>query len=96
MQASLRDCGKRTYASCLSISPIVQAKKPQHSLLCLRFLACTLEEIPCAICTSSFPAVPKRWISPPLNPPLNCLLRGMARPKQLALAAEAYFYSLVR
>ena len=36
--------------------------------------------------------LPKRWISPLLKPPLNCLLRGMACPNQLALCAEVEVY----
>ena len=43
----------------LSISPIAQAKKRRRSPLRLRFLACTLEEISCAICITYFPTVPK-------------------------------------
>ena len=44
----------------LSISPIAQAKKPQRSPLRLRFLACTLEEMSCAICITYFPTVSKK------------------------------------
>ncbi len=33
--------------------------------------------------------LPKRWISPMLKPPLNCLLRGMPHPKLLSLATHS-------
>lgn len=35
-------------------------------------------------------SLPMRWISPPLNPSLNNLLKGMAYPNQLTLAARVH------
>ncbi len=46
---NLRNCRKISDTSCLSISPILQDKKPRRSPLRLRFFSYNLEKISCAI-----------------------------------------------
>ncbi|MFG6346736.1 MAG: hypothetical protein K1W35_24475 [Lachnospiraceae bacterium] len=46
---SIRNCRKISDTSCLSISPILQDKKPRRSPLRLRFFSYNFEEIFCAI-----------------------------------------------
>ncbi len=45
----VRNCRKISDTSCLSISPILQDKKPRRSPLRLRFFSYNLEDISCAI-----------------------------------------------
>ena len=47
----------------------------------------------CAFRRAFMRSLPKRWISPPLKPLLNCLLRGMACLKQLVSAMEVHITS---
>jgi hypothetical protein len=43
----------------------------------------------------SHASLSKRWISPTLNPPLDCLLKGMACPGQLVLAVIVYIANII-
>ncbi len=54
-----------------------------------------LEVVLCTLRRAFACSLPKRWISPTLKPPLNCLLKGTPCPNLLSLATKNYITSLL-